>query len=594
MRFRRLRQRLVAGFGTLLLALVAGTVAIVAAQTAGPLLESVREGLERAPGIFDDSMLALVREFEQVGDRFESHGGLAEYRRTELALREESASQRYVEHLASLRYETWDLFVNPENQPHGPDLVLVANPDMRLVVDIRGRDPDPELAVRGLADPEPRPTGEMPAFPGLSDVLRDGRARGSYLVYPDAGGTPTLYLVCAWPLRVQVGEGLGVDGVVVLGRALLRAQAAQVARLTGCATAFVARGGQVTASTRPDGEPLPEAVVRELGGGPGQRVLAGREYLVGVHPLPDAGQVVFLRDLDAVRAGVRRQVLLLALLGAAALGVMLLLSWRISAHVSRPIEALATRMRRVGEGDLDQQAEVLGEDEVAQLSASFNAMTAGLRQKEALKTMVPEAARRDIERDPSGRIVLGGRRVEATIMFSDLRGFTSMSEAATPTAVVELLNEYLAAMTVVIQRHHGDINEYIGDAILAVFHDRADTPGPVLAVRASLEMQEALEALRLRTRNEILRGLRMGIGLHTGDLVEGYIGAANRTKWGLVGDTVNLAARIQDRSRDGRHTCILVSGATRERLGETFSLAFFGDEIFKGKTGTTPVWEIVG
>ncbi|MEW6280421.1 MAG: adenylate/guanylate cyclase domain-containing protein, partial [Candidatus Eremiobacterota bacterium] len=300
----------------------------------------------------------------------------------------------------------------------------------------------------------------------------------------------------------------------------------------------------------------------------------------------------FLVDLSAVRETVLVQVLSIAGLGLAALGGVLWLSRRIASSVTRPVEDLAVRMARVGEGDLEQQAEVAGRDEVAQLATAFNRMTQGLRQKEAFRKLAPEGARREIEKD--SRIELGGQWIEATILFSDLRGFTSMSEKMTPAQVVELLNEYLQEMSHALRRHHGDINEYIGDAILAVFHDHEGTHSSALAVAAALDMQAELERLRQKTDNETLRKLRMGIGIHTGDLVEGWIGARDRVKYGVVGDTVNLAARIQDRSRDGKHTAILVSGSTRQHLGNAFELAFFGEEAFKGKTGTTPVWEVVG
>src|SRR5205085_11464253 len=107
--------------------------------------------------------------------------------------------------------------------------------------------------------------------------------------------------------------------------------------------------------------------------------------------------------------------------------------------------------------------------EVAMLGDSFNRMLIGLRQKRVLEKYVPMGARKDIDGESSGHIHLGGSRRRAAILFSDLRGFTSMSERLPPQEVVALLNEYLESMTTCIANNGGDINEYIGDAILAVF-----------------------------------------------------------------------------------------------------------------------------
>jgi class 3 adenylate cyclase len=204
-----------------------------------------------------------------------------------------------------------------------------------------------------------------------------------------------------------------------------------------------------------------------------------------------------------------------------------------------------------------------------------------------LEKYVPQGARDELEQYRGGPIAMGGKRVRRAILFSDLRGFTSMSERLAPDVVVALLNGYLKAMTAVILAHGGDINEYIGDAILAVFRDSH------AAVTAATAMQVALGKLREETDDENMRALRMGIGIHIGDVVEGNIGTPERVKFGVVGDTVNLAARIQDRSRDGKHTCVLVSPSVRDDVHAGFDLEVVGDLAFKGKTEPVRVYEVV-
>lgn len=298
------------------------------------------------------------------------------------------------------------------------------------------------------------------------------------------------------------------------------------------------------------------------------------------------------RAEQALAATIREAVIGVAV----SLFLALVVASVVSRRVTRPIVVLANLMERVGEGKLDEEAKVTGRHEVSVLGKAFNHMLIGLRQKRVLEKYVPMGARRDIAGESSGRIELGGSRRRCAILFSDLRGFTSMSERLPPQEVVALLNEYLEKMTHCIGRNGGDINEYIGDAILAVFRCDGDMPegqkGALAAVRAAWDMQAALRDLELRTSNEEVKKLVMGIGIHVGDVVEGNIGSFERVKYGVVGDTVNLAARIQDRSRDGKHTRIFISDDARADVGPHFDAISHGEIQFKGKSKPVTVWEI--
>jgi class 3 adenylate cyclase len=272
--------------------------------------------------------------------------------------------------------------------------------------------------------------------------------------------------------------------------------------------------------------------------------------------------------------------------------VAMFAAYFMSRRITRPVIELAELMDRVGEGDIDQEATVKGNHEIAHLGRAFNQMLAGLRQKRVLEKYVPMGARRDIADDSLGRLKLGGSRRRAAILFSDLRGFTSMSERLSPQEVVALLNEYLEIMTVCIAAHGGDINEYVGDAILAVFRCDDDQKGALAAVRAAWDMQAGLRELKKKTLNEEIKKLSMGIGVHVGDIIEGNIGSRERVKYGVVGDVVNLAARIQDRSRDGTLTFIFISDAAREDVGDAFRAVSLGEMTFKGKSKPVVVWEV--
>jgi class 3 adenylate cyclase/CheY-like chemotaxis protein len=169
----------------------------------------------------------------------------------------------------------------------------------------------------------------------------------------------------------------------------------------------------------------------------------------------------------------------------------------------------------------------------------------------------------DILERPEG-LELGGDLREVTIMMSDIRGFTTLSERLEPAQVVTMLNRYLGAMTDIIMAHQGTIDEFIGDAILAVFgapqhrEDDADR-----AVRCALAMQAAMGALNAQNEREGLPPIHTGIALNTGDVIAGNIGSERRSKYGFVGHPMNVTSRIEDLSAGGE---ILISDSTLNKL----------------------------
>jgi adenylate cyclase len=194
--------------------------------------------------------------------------------------------------------------------------------------------------------------------------------------------------------------------------------------------------------------------------------------------------------------------------------------------------------------------------------------------------------------DPS-RARLGGQRREMTVLFSDIRGFTTASEAGTPEEVVAQLNEYFGEMVAVLFRHQGTLDKFVGDMVMGLFGaPLADAHHADHAVAAGLEMVASLERLNARWQAEGRPPLDIGIGINTGEMIAGNIGAEAIMSYTVIGDAVNLGARLESLNKDyGTH--ILISEATRARLTRPVATREIGAVTVKGKTQAVVVHEVI-
>jgi adenylate cyclase len=192
----------------------------------------------------------------------------------------------------------------------------------------------------------------------------------------------------------------------------------------------------------------------------------------------------------------------------------------------------------------------------------------------------------------AGDVDLGGEEREVTLLFSDVRGFTTMSEAMKPHDVVRVLNSYFERMVDAVFEHEGMLDKFIGDGLMAVFGaPRSDEDHAMHAVRCALEMRRMLVEVNAMLKKSNLPELAIGIGLHTGRVVVGNIGSTKRMEYTAIGDAVNLAARLESQTKE-QGVDILVSEATYERVSSRVVADPLGSVKVKGKTTGVAIYAL--
>ena len=275
----------------------------------------------------------------------------------------------------------------------------------------------------------------------------------------------------------------------------------------------------------------------------------------------------------------------------------------ITDRLTQPVRSLASAIRDVQKGNLNVQLPVRSTDEVGALTDSFNFFVRELRAKEQIKqTFGKYIDPRILERvllQPGADNVAGGRQ-RMTVLFADLVGFTSLSERLTPSLMVTLLNRHLGLQALAIHEHQGVVDKFVGDSVMAFWgppftltEDHA-----LLACRAAWGQLAALEVFRRELPE--LTGLRkdppaidLRIGICTGDVVVGNIGSENDRSYTVIGDTVNLAARVESANRI-YGTQILLGETTAQALGPHFETREVDTIAVKGKTESTRIFELLG
>ena len=264
----------------------------------------------------------------------------------------------------------------------------------------------------------------------------------------------------------------------------------------------------------------------------------------------------------------------------------------ISRRISRALTALTADANQIG--NLDFQGQGLTHSWISEINMLARALSSA---RDAIKTFavyVPRELVRQIVASGQDAVTNAARR-EVTVLFTDIRDFTTISEQASPEAVVDMLSAYFQAMNVVVQRHNGVIVQYLGDSIYAMWNAPTENPDHVAdGCRCTLELKAAIDALNAGNIREGRPELVTRFGLHTGVAVVGSVGAEERRQYTAMGDTVNVASRLEGMNKQFG-TTILASVAVRERAENLPGVAFrpLGAASAKGRTEQIEVFELL-
>jgi len=257
----------------------------------------------------------------------------------------------------------------------------------------------------------------------------------------------------------------------------------------------------------------------------------------------------------------------------------------ISRKASQPLAELHAGVTRIGAGNFDTPVPVRAGDEFGQVATAVNAMAIGLKERDRVKSTFAHYVSHQVMESilkSGSEIQLSGDRRRITVLFCDIRGFSTMSEKLPPEKVVQLLNEYFESMVEVVFRNNGTLDKFIGDGMMVMFGAPEDDPyQEEHAIRTAIEMQKELRRLGEKWKADGVT-IRSGVGVNSGPAVVGNIGSTRRMEYTAIGDTVNLASRLESATKE-LGVGILVSEYTYMAVKGAFPFRQTGSIMVKGR-----------
>jgi adenylate cyclase len=298
------------------------------------------------------------------------------------------------------------------------------------------------------------------------------------------------------------------------------------------------------------------------------------------------------RTIEQALAKARTQAIFIST-GLVVLGI--LAGFRLAFGLVRPVNRLVEATKSIAAGDFKVALPVTSRDEIGLLTNSFNQMARSLGEKEMIKRAFSRYVARqvvqEILKDPE-RLVLREERRDVTVLFCEIEAFTTVAARLEPAEVIRLLNDFFGLMIDTTFRHDGTLNEFFGDGVMAFFGAPiTDRDHALHAVRTALDMQAGVAALSERRIAEGQIPIAIRIGINAGEVVAGTVGSEDRMKYAVVGDNVNLAARLQSHAKAGQ---ILLSQQTFERVKDWVDAYPLGSVKVKGKQEVVEMLEVRG
>lgn len=335
---------------------------------------------------------------------------------------------------------------------------------------------------------------------------------------------------------------------------------------------------------------------RYANGGLAEIDLDGERYLAQVAPVSVDGlfrgsSVAIVVPLDDLVAQANRLLVRNLLIAAGLLVAGVFGSLMLSRVISQKLYRLADEARRIG--DLNFTGKGVAHSWITEINTLGGALAASRRAILQFALYVPrEVVRRII--DPQGGAVVKGRRQEVTALFTDIRDFTTISEQHSPDDVVDILSAYFELLNGIAEEHGGTVVQYLGDSIFVVWNAPVeDIRHAEHGCRCALAMKAAVEGLNAANRQAGRPELFTRFGLHTGPAVVGSIGAASRQQYTAMGDTINVASRLEGLNKEF-NTSILVSVAVHDAVARSFVFREIGLVQVKGRAAKIDLWELVG
>ncbi len=306
-------------------------------------------------------------------------------------------------------------------------------------------------------------------------------------------------------------------------------------------------------------------------------------------------EVVVALDVGDVRRLVRQHLFFALGVLLFAAGISIAVGARLASRMSQALSRVNDALMKLANNEYAHVVPIHTGDELEDLATGFNKMVDGLKERDRLRSTLGKYLTTQVmEHLLAGKLVLGGVLLPVTVLFTDIRGFTSISEKMGAQELVGLLNEFFAEMVTVVMEEDGVVDKYIGDAIMAVFGAPVPRTDDALhAVRAAVRMRHALLSLNQRLTRRGLSPLEIGIGIHTGEVVAGNIGSEARMEYTVIGDAVNLASRLQSSSKD-LGVFILISEDTYQLTKDRIIAAPVREITVKGRARPVMTYQVYG